>query len=95
MTANRTNWFEAFENIVQFYPKLTATIAFGAIAAAGRMIPRSGVPKVDTPAKVLQAATLATLPERPKIKHVSARKVTKHVTRKVAKRSPARRRKFA
>ncbi len=36
------NWqtpFQAFANIVQFYPKLTASVALGAMAAFGRMLP--------------------------------------------------------
>jgi len=41
VNANPTTPFEAFANTVQFYPKLTASIAFGVMAAFGRMMPIS------------------------------------------------------
>ena len=41
--------FEAFKSFVEFYPKLGATIAFGTMAAAARMIPTSGAAISDAP----------------------------------------------
>jgi hypothetical protein len=49
MTTNRVNPFEAFKSLVEFYPKLGATIAFGTMAAAARMIPTSGAAISDAP----------------------------------------------
>jgi len=49
MTANHVTPFEAFKSFVEFYPKLGATIAFGTMAAAARMIPTSGAAISDTP----------------------------------------------
>jgi hypothetical protein len=49
MTANRVTAFEAFKSFVEFYPKLGATIAFGTMAAAARMIPTSGAAISDAP----------------------------------------------
>ena len=42
MTANYVTPFEMFKSMVEFYPKLGATIAFGTMAAAARMISTSG-----------------------------------------------------
>lgn len=39
MTDHRADWIETFTSFVQFYPKLSATIAFATMAAAGRMLP--------------------------------------------------------
>ena len=49
MTANHVTPFEAFKSFVEFYPKLGATIAFGTMAAAARMIPTSGAAISDPP----------------------------------------------
>jgi hypothetical protein len=49
MTANNVTPFEVFKSFVEFYPKLGATIAFGAMAAAARMIPTSGAAISDAP----------------------------------------------
>jgi hypothetical protein len=38
MNNARANWIDTFSSFVQFYPKLTAAIAFGTMAAAGRMV---------------------------------------------------------
>jgi hypothetical protein len=49
MAANHVTPFEAFKSFVEFYPKLGATIAFGTMAAAARMIPTSGAAISDAP----------------------------------------------
>ncbi len=49
MTANHVTPFEAFTSLAGFYPKLGAMIAFGALAAAVRMIPTSGAGKSEAP----------------------------------------------
>ena len=41
MNNARANWIDTFSSFVQFYPKLTAAIAFGTMAAAGRMVSAS------------------------------------------------------
>lgn len=38
MTNDRASWIDTFSRFVQVYPKLTAAIAFGTMAAAGRMV---------------------------------------------------------
>jgi hypothetical protein len=39
MTATHVTPFEMFKSLVEFYPKLGASIAFETMAAAARMIP--------------------------------------------------------
>jgi hypothetical protein len=45
MNSERANWFDAFQSYVQFYPRLTATMALNAMAVAVRMIPAARVPE--------------------------------------------------
>ena len=88
MNGNRA-WFEALEHFVWFYPKLTATMAFGVMAGAGRMIPArpanadgptiTQAPERDTP--------LLLKPER----RNAARKTAKPLSRKTPKRIKGRR----
>ena len=95
MSVNRGGWFEAFQTFSQFYPKLSAAIAFGTMAAVGRMIPTSRTSPIpnrttndSAEVKPLRQAT-ATAP--PASKRVgNARK-----TRKSFKRASSRRRKAA
>jgi DNA-binding transcriptional regulator YdaS (Cro superfamily) len=44
MTTERVPLFQAFANLISFYPKMSAAIAFGTMVAAGRMmtIPSAG-----------------------------------------------------
>jgi hypothetical protein len=49
MTANNVTPFEVFKSFVEFYPNLGATIAFGTMATAARMIPNSGAAISDAP----------------------------------------------
>jgi hypothetical protein len=50
MNLNYVTPFEVFKTLAEFYPKLGATIACGAMAAAARMIPTtSGGAIIDAP----------------------------------------------
>ena len=84
MTANRANWFEAFQSFVQFYPRLSATIAFGAMAAAGRMIPSTNRRSNENARQLVISAAVA----KPRS---TARKPVKRVARKPSKRTTSRR----
>jgi hypothetical protein len=55
MTAKRVNWFEVIGAFVQFYPKMTAIIAFSSMAAVGRMMPSSREAVSVIPAKPVEA----------------------------------------
>jgi hypothetical protein len=48
MTVNHVTPFRVFKTFVEFYPRLGATIAIGAMDAAVRMIPTSGA-GIDEP----------------------------------------------
>ena len=62
-----TTPFDVFTNIVQFYPKLTASIAFGAISAFGRLLP--GSPSVsEAPAAPPQSPQVHGLFKGPEVK---------------------------
>jgi hypothetical protein len=97
MTANRVTPFEAFKSFVEFYPKLGATIAFGTMAAAARMIPTSGAAISDAPqAKGPELVSLANISnprKRSTAQQSSPRKrSTAHKTpRKSSKRATGRR----
>jgi hypothetical protein len=82
MTAYRAVWFEAFRDFVQFYPKLAATLAFGSMAAAGRII-------ANNPAAVDGSAASAALPVT--ARKIKAHKPSKHPARKTAERTSGRR----
>ena len=54
-------------SFVEFYPKLGATIAFGTMAAAARMIPTSGAATSDAPqAKDPELVSFANISSPPK-----------------------------
>ena len=83
MTANRVNTFEAFKSFVEFYPKLGATIAFGTMAAAARMIPTSGAAISDAPqAKGPELVSLANIssPRKRRTAHKTPRKTSNRAT---------------
>ena len=83
MTANRVTPFEAFKSFVEFYPKLGATIAFGTMAAAARMIPTSGAAISDAPkAKGPELVSLANIssPRKRRTAHKTPRKTSKRAT---------------
>ena len=83
--------FGVFKSFVEFYPKLGATIAFGAMAAAARMIPTSGAAIGDAPqAKLPELVS----PRKPSTAHQSSprKRSTAHKTqRKTSKRATGRR----
>jgi hypothetical protein len=91
MTAYRAVWFEAFRDFVQFYPKLSASIAFGSMAAAGRIMANSRPARegADKGALVRKAAVPAALPITTRVR--KAHKSVKHPARKAAKRMSGRR----
>jgi hypothetical protein len=84
MTANHVTPFGAFKSFVEFYPKLGATIAFGTMAAAARMIPTSGAAISDAPqiAKGAELASPANIssPRKRSTAHKTRRKTSKRVT---------------
>ena len=49
MTANNVTPFEVFKSLIEFYPRLGATIALGSFAAAARMIPTGSAVISDVP----------------------------------------------
>jgi hypothetical protein len=84
MTANHVTPFEAFKSFVEFYPKLGATIAFGTMAAAARMIPTSGAAISDTPqiakGPVLVSPANISSPRKRSTAHKTPRKASKRAT---------------
>ena len=85
MTATHVTPFEVFKSFVEFYPKLGATIAFGTMAAAVRMIPTSGAAISDAP-------QIAKGPELVSPVNISRKRSTAHKTpRKTSKRATGRR----
>ena len=97
MTANHVTPFEAFMSFVEFYPKLSATIAFGTMAAAARMIPTSGAAISDAPQakgpELVSLANISSPRKRRTAQQSSPRKrSTSHKTpRKISKRATGRR----
>ena len=89
MTTQRVNWFEIFGNLVQLYPKMSATIAFATMAAAARMIP---MPRFATEAAEPAPQLIAQVVSLPK--RAVAKKI-KHATRKAPKRKAISRRRAA
>ena len=88
MTANYVNPFEVFRSFVEFYPKLGATIAFGTMATAARMIPTSDAAVGDAPeAKGPELVSSANIPSPRPWKRGPARKTR----RKTSKRATGRR----
>ena len=90
MSANRVTPFEVFKSFVEFYPKLGATIAFGTMAAAARMIPTSGAAISDAPQakdpELVSFANISSPPKRRTAQQSSRRK------RGAAQESSARKR---
>jgi hypothetical protein len=67
VTSSPTTPFETFTNIIQFYPRLTASIAFGAMSAFGRMLPSSRSVSEATTAPTQSPGIMASSRvERPK-----------------------------
>ena len=97
MTANHVTPFEAFKSFVEFYPKLGATIAFGTMAAAARMIiPTSGAAISDAPhakgPELVPLANISSPRKRSTAQQSSPRKRTAHKTaHKTSKRATGRR----
>jgi len=60
MSANRANWFEAFESVVQFYPRLASSIALGAMATAAGII---GGSRRDASAALAEAVPPVSISE--------------------------------
>jgi hypothetical protein len=84
MTANHVTPFETFKSFVEFYPKLSATIAFGAMAAAARMIPTSGAAMRDAPqiakGPALVSPANISSPRKRSTAHKTPRKTSKRAT---------------
>jgi hypothetical protein len=96
MTANRVTPFEAFKRFIEFYPKLGATIAFGTMAAAARMIPTSGTAISDAPQangpELFSLANISSPRKRSTAQQSNPRKRSAHKTpHKTSKRATGRR----
>jgi hypothetical protein len=89
MTSKSANVFESFASLVQFYPKLTASITLGVMAVAidfmktfgsagnksAELIEATPLPPLPLPARVRS-------PREPKEKQPAGRKSTKRSTRR-------------
>jgi len=97
MNVNHVTPFRVFKSFLEFYPNLGATIAFGTMAAAARMIPTSGAAIGDTPqAKGPELVSPANIlsPRKRSAAHQSSprkRSTARKTTRKAAKRATGRR----
>jgi hypothetical protein len=96
MIAKRVTPFEAFKSFVEFYPKLGATIAFGTMAAAAKMIPTSGAAISDAPQakgpELVSLANNSSPRKRRTARQSSPRKHSAHKTpHKTSKRATGRR----
>ena len=90
MTANNVTPFEVFKSFVEFYPNLGATIAFGTMAAAARMIPNSGAaisdapqakgPELVPPANTSTPRNRSSSPRKRSTAHKKPRKASKRAT---------------
>ena len=87
MTFNYITPFRMFKSFVEFYPKLGATIAFGTMAAATRMIPTTRAAISDTP----QIAKGPELVSPAKISSPQKRSTAHKTPRKTSKRAKGRR----
>lgn len=84
--------FGLFKSFVEFYPKLGATIAFGTMAAAARMIPTSRVAISDAPeAKGPELVSPANIPTPRKRSGPRKRGPARKTRRKTSKRATGRR----
>jgi len=104
MTAQRANIFQSFSSWVQFYPKLSASIALGVMSMAVASMKAFGS-FGNKSAERIEAAPLPSLPmpgrvrspRQPKAKRPAARKSTtrpaarKSTTRPAARKSTTRR----
>ena len=84
MTANRVNPFEVFKSFIEFYPKLGATVAFGTMVAAARMIPSSwaaisDAPKIAKGPELISSANVSS-PRKQRTAHKTPRKTSKRAT---------------
>jgi hypothetical protein len=97
MTANPVTAFEVFKSFVEFYPKLGATIAFGTMAAAARMIPTSVAAIGDAPqakrSELVSPANISSPRKRSTAQQSPRKRRAAHKTpRKTSKRATGRRR---
>jgi len=89
MSEKRANWFEMIGTFIQFYPKLTAMLAFSSMAALGRMMAsKSEAARIAAP-KFVEAPQLVTPAIRTTKRRSTAHKASKRV--RPAKRTNARR----
>jgi hypothetical protein len=94
MTASQVRLFEAFKSLVEFYPELGATIAFGTMAAAASMIPTNGAEISDAPqARLPEVVLPGSKRKRSSAQQSSHRKrnTARKTPRKTSKRAAARR----
>jgi hypothetical protein len=89
MTSKSANVFESFASLVQFYPKLSASIALSVMAVAidsvkafGSAGNKSAVFVEATPLPPLPTPARVRSPRQPKEKQRAGRKSTKRPTRR-------------
>ena len=87
MTASRVTPFEVFRSLFEFYPRLSANLAFGSMAAAVRMLPISGSASEVPPVARAPARVAPATNARPR-----KRKTVQKASRKTTKRASGRRR---
>jgi hypothetical protein len=90
MTAKSANVFESFNSLVQFYPKLSASIAFGIMAAAANSMTAFGSVGTKS-AELIETTPLPSLPIPERVRSTRQPKKKRPVARKSTKRSPRRR----
>jgi len=85
MSEKRANWFEMLGTFIQFYPKLSAILAFSSMTALGRMMPSNReAARIAGPKPQLVTSAIRTTKRRN-----TARKTSKRV--RPAKRTNGRR----
>jgi hypothetical protein len=90
MTAKSANVFESFYSLVEFYPKLSASIAFGIMAAAANSMKAFGSVGTKS-AELIETTPLPSLSIPEGVRSTRQPKKNRPVARKSTKRSPGRR----
>jgi hypothetical protein len=90
MTAKSANVFESFYSLVEFYPKLSASIAFGIMAAATNSMKAFGSVGIKS-AELIETPPLPSLSIPEGVRSTRQPKKNRPVARKSMKRSPGRR----
>jgi hypothetical protein len=90
MTSNSTNVFESFASLMQFYPKLSASITLGLTAVAIESMKTFGS-VANRSAELIEATPLTPLATPARVRSPRQSKERQRAGRKSAKRSTRRR----